>query len=255
MKFKNVSIILVEPQGPINIGACCRVMKNFGFSDLRLVNPCRGYKSKDARKMALAAKDMLETAKLFKTLKSALEDCNIAFGTTRRSGKYRSDFITPKNTAKRIQEYDDNTKIALVFGREDNGLTTDELKTCQKFVTIPTDDAFASMNLSHAITILLYEINALNRINDNSIASRSKMDKGLANGKELEQMYSHMRETLIKIEYLDPQNPDHLLKSYRKIFSKAELTSRDVRIIRGLISKIGWINSQRGQPIKTSLKH
>ena len=220
-------------------------MKNFGFSDLRLVNPCSEYKSKDARKMALTAQDMLKSATIYKTLISALEDCNIAFGTTRRSGKYRSNFITPNQTAKNILEYNNSTKIALVFGREDNGLTTDELKACQKFVTIPTDDAFASMNLSHAITILLYEINAAIRINDNSIASRSKMDKGLANGKELEQMYSHMRETLIKIEYLDPQNPDHLLKSYRKIFGNAELTSRDVRIIRGLISKIDWIDSKR----------
>jgi tRNA/rRNA methyltransferase len=245
MKLENISIVLVEPQGPINIGACCRVMKNFRFSDLRLVNPCQAYKSKDARKMALNAQDMLKTAKLYKTLKSALEDCNIAFGTTRRSGKYRSDFITPDITAEKIKTYEDNTKIALVFGREDSGLTTDELKTCQKFVTIPTDDAFASMNLSHAITILLYEINAANKTNNNSELFESTQNQDLANGKELEQMYGHMRETLIKIEYLDPQNPDHLLKSYRKIFGKAELTSRDVRIIRGLISKIDWIESQR----------
>ena len=245
MKLKNASIILVEPQGPINIGSCCRVMKNFGFNDLRLVNPCQGYKSKDARKMALNAQDMLETATLFKTLKSALEDCNIAFGTTRRSGKYRSDFITPDITAKKIQSYDNNTKIALVFGREDSGLTTDELKTCQKFVTIPTDDAFASMNLSHAIGILLYEINNANKATNHLETSKPQQVQTLATGKELERMYAHMRETLIKIEYLDPQNPDHLLKSYRKIFGKAELTSRDVRIIRGLVSKIDWIESQR----------
>jgi tRNA/rRNA methyltransferase len=244
MKLDNISIILVEPQGPINIGACCRVMKNFGFKDLRLVNPCQGYKSKDGRKMALNAMDILKSAKLYKTLNSALEDCNIAFGTTRRRGKYRSDFITPDITAKKIQAYDDLTKIALVFGREDSGLTTNELKKCQKFVTIPTDDAFASMNLSHAITILLYEING-KIINKNNISgSGSSQEKELATGKELEQMYSHMRKGLIKIEYLDPNNPDHLLKSYRKIFGNAELTSRDVRIIRGLISKIEWIESK-----------
>lgn len=245
MILDNIAIVLVEPQGPINIGACCRVMKNFGFTDLRLVNPCKNYKSKDARKMALNAKDMLTNATLYKTLKSALEDCNIAFGTTRRSGKYRSNFITPHKTAKAIQIYDNDTKIALVFGREDNGLTTDELKICQKFVTIPTEDAFASMNLSHAVAVLLYEINALTRVDDNSIPSRSKLDKGLASGRELEQMYTHMREILINIEYLDPQNPDHLLKSYRKIFGRTELTSREVRIMRGLFSKIDWVNSQR----------
>ncbi len=248
MDKKNIAIILVEPQGPINIGACCRIMKNFGFSDLRLVNPCPDYKSKDARKMALTAQDMLTTATLYTTLISALENCNIAFGTTRRSGKYRSDFITPDITAKKIQNYDNRTKIALVFGREDTGLTTDELKTCQKFVTIPTNDAFASMNLSHAIGILLYEINKADKaLNDPEISKPIQDDNQiLATGKELEQMYSHMEKTLTKIEYLDPQNPDHLLKSYRKIFGKAELTNRDVRIIRGLISKIDWIESQRG---------
>ncbi len=245
MNYKNISVILVEPQGPINIGACCRVMKNFGFSDLRLVNPCQGFKSRDARKMALNAQEMLKNATLYKSLPSALEDCNIAFGTTRRSGKYRSDFITPDITAKKISEYDNNTKIALVFGREDSGLTTDELKTCQNFVTIPTNDSFASMNLSHAISIILYEINNVLKDNDNSESSKPIGNNDLAQGKELEQMYAHMREILINIEYLDPQNPDHLLKSYRKIFGKAELTSRDVRIIRGLISKIDWIESQR----------
>ena len=246
MNFENISIILVEPQGPINIGACCRVMQNFGFNDLRLVNPCLEYKSKDARKMALHAKNMLKTAKLYETLKSALEDCNIAFGTTRRSGKYRSNFITPGITAKKIQSYDDNTKIALVFGREDTGLTTDELKICHKFVTIPTNDSFASMNLSHAIGIFLYEINNVSNTTNNSEAPKPIDGQDLANGKELEQMYAHMRKTLIRIEYLDPQNPDHLLKSYRKIFGKAELTSRDARIIRGLISKIDWIESIKG---------
>jgi len=245
MNPKNISVILVEPQGPINIGACCRVMQNFGFSDLRLINPCQEYKSKDARKMALNAKGMLEKVSLFKSLSLALADCNIAFGTTRRSGKYRSDFIFPDITAKKIQKYDDNIKIALVFGREDTGLTTDELKTCQYFVTIPTNDSFASMNLSHAIGILLYEIDKACKTPNDSEAASSIKEQELANGKELEQMYAHMRETLIKIEYLDPQNPDHLLKSYRKIFGKSELTSRDVRIIRGLISKIDWIESQR----------
>ncbi len=245
MKFKNISIILVEPQGPLNIGACCRVMKNFGFSDLRLVNPCSQYKSKDARKMALTAQNMLKTATLYETLTSALQDCNMAFGTTRRFGKYRSDFITPDETSKKILEYNDNTKVALVFGREDTGLTTDELKTCQKFVTIPTNNAFASMNLSHAVGILLYEINKANIAANGLEVSRRAQDKNQtpATGKELEQMYEHMRSTLTKIEYLDPQNPDHLLKSYRKIFGKAELTNRDVRILRGLISKIDWIES------------
>ncbi|MBF0257861.1 MAG: RNA methyltransferase [Desulfamplus sp.] len=237
----NLTVILVEPQGPLNIGSVCRAMMNFGFKDLRLVNPCKEYKSEQARKMALSAQHMLVDARLFDSLGEALADCHVAFGTTRRFGKYRKNFLTPEPAGKSIADLDVAIQCALVLGREDNGLNADELALCQHFVTIPTDDAFPSMNLSHALAILLYETSKAmkNRITK-PVSTRTP-----ATIESIEQMYSHMKKALCDIEFLDPQNPDHLLRTFRQILGRSNLVDRDVRIIRGLMSKIEWVNSQR----------
>lgn len=244
MKPEHISVILVEPQGPLNVGAVCRTMMNFGLSDLRLVAPCEDFQSEDARKMALNAKEMLQTASCHDTLASALSDVHTAFGTTRRFGKYRRDFLTPEQTAEEITGHGDGLRTALVFGREDTGLTTRELDMCQKFVTIPTSETFASMNLSHAVTILLWEIRKQTDRRTHDLGAVGKQ----AAGEELEQMYAHMKETLTRVEYLDPLNPDHLMRTYRRIFGRAGLYSRDVRIIRGLMSRIDWLEDQRRKP-------
>ena len=249
----NLTVILVQPQGPLNVGPVCRVMMNFGFNELRLVNPCKEYKSEQARKMALSAQQMLLEAPIFNTLSEALADCNIAFGTTRRFGKYRKHFLTPEPAGEAIAATDDSMKCALVLGREDNGLTTEELALCQYFVTIPTDDAFPSMNLSHALGILLYETSKAMRNKAKALSSQlnatqlNATTKSAASIEAIEQMYSHIRKTLCEIEFLDSQNPDHLLRTFRRIFGKSGLMDRDVRIIRGLMSKIEWVNSQRKQ--------
>lgn len=241
MKYDNLSVVLVAPQGPLNVGSTCRTMMNFGFSDLRLVNPCKEYQGLEARKMALSAQPMLEKAQVFESLENALADCHLAFGTTRRFGKYRNNFFTPDVAGKNIAGLDDSVRCAIVLGREDNGLTTEELSLCQHFITIPTEDAFASMNLSHALTLFLYEI---------AKGMKSGHQRPVAQGQPAtmeasEQMYAHMRKTLCAIEYLDPQNPDHLLRTFRRIFSRASLGERDVKIIRGLMSRIDWIHEHR----------
>ena len=252
MKHKNISVILVEPQGPINIGSVCRAMMNFGFSDLRLVTPCKDYLSENALKMALKAQPILKNAKLYNNLKSALADFHIAFGTTRRFGKYRNNFFTPETSSKKIADIKDTYKCALVLGRENNGLHTSELELCQHFITIPTNNNFPSMNLSHALTVLLYQISkalkkkhAIEKISEKKLTGINVETETRANIKELEQMYSHMKKTLCEIDFLDPQNPDHILRTFRKIFGRTKLYNRDVRIIRGLMSHIAWIDKQK----------
>lgn len=270
MLHDNFTVILVEPQGPINVGSVCRVMMNFGFNNLRLVNPCKRYNSLQARKMALNAQHLLIDSKVFNTLAEALADSHVAFGTTRRFGKYRKNFFTPELAGEAFAKIDDNMRCSLVLGREDNGLTTEELTLCQHFITIPTDDGFPSMNLSHALGILLYEIakamkkRSVNESIETAIITKQINESNIFTNKEsstketytktvkppatieaLEQMYDHTKKALCEIEFLDPQNPDHLLRTFRNIFGRAGLTERDVRIIRGLMSKIEWVNSQR----------
>ena len=241
MNIDNVYIVLVEPQGPLNIGSVCRAMMNFGFSKLRLVNPCTEYKSGDAKRMALKAVKYIYEAEKFTTLEEALADCHYSFGTTRRFGKYRDDFLLPESAAKQAVSMPDDVNIALVFGREDCGLHTSELDLCQHFITIPTSDEYPSMNLAQAVSLCMYEIR---KIVASDVISEIE---GLvpAKGSEVEQMFQHMRKTLIDIDFLVESNPDHILRSFRRIFGRAGLNERDVKILHGLFGRIDWVEGER----------
>ncbi|OKY75178.1 MAG: RNA methyltransferase [Desulfobulbaceae bacterium DB1] len=235
-----VSVVLVEPQGALNIGSVCRVMMNFGFTDLRLVKPRADHLGKEARDMAVKAGELLKKARVFKTLAHALADCNLCFGTTRRFGRYRTEFLEPHEVPDRISLLRPDSRAALVFGREDSGLTTAELDLCQYFVTIPADPALPSLNLAQAAAICLYEVQKGKHA---PLAASEKSEP--ADNKSLEMMYSHMRESLLAAEYLDPQNPDHILHAFRRLFGRAGLDQREVRILQGLWSRIDWLNSRR----------
>ncbi len=241
MTRNNISIVLVEPQGPMNIGSVCRAMMNFGFSDLRLVNPCKEYLGLEARKMALKAESILKTARIFGSLEDALADINLAMGTTRRFGKYRDDFLLPDQATEHIFSRGKDAKTSLVFGREDRGLHTEELSLCQLFITIPTDKGYASMNLAQAVALCLYEVNKAYA--EKPVEADSPYEP--ARHQDLERMFVHMRKTLLEVEYLDPLNPDHIIRSFRRIFGRAGLSDRDVRILQGLWSRIDWIEGER----------
>lgn len=238
MNFNNISVVLVEPQGPLNIGSVCRTMMNFGFSDLRLVNPCGTYNGREARKMALKSDILIDQAAVYSHLEDALSDCRYVMGTTRRLGKYREDILTPDKAAEKAASYPDDCRIALVFGREDRGLLTEEIDLCQTLITIPTHDNFASMNLAQAVAICLYEMNKIMGLEESASVVPCE-------GRMLEAMFRHMRETLLYIDYSDPLSPDHILRTFRRIFGRATLSERDVRVLQGLWSRMDWIENQR----------
>ena len=235
--MNNIAIILVEPKGSGNIGSIARAMMNFGFSDLRLVNPRVDHLNKEATDMAVSAKkSLLKNCQLFGSLAEALADCKIAIGSTRRLGKYRDHWIKPDN----IKNYCSPTKkVGLVFGREDHGLTTDELSMCQYFISIATDPTLPSMNLAQAVTICLYELSK-NRLTITDNYSKEIESASIA---DLEGMYAHILKALDKAKFLDAQNPNHLLKTFRKIFGRTTLEKREVRIIHGVFSRIEWLAS------------
>jgi tRNA/rRNA methyltransferase len=237
----NLSIILVEPRGDRNIGAVARAMANFGVSDLRLVAPQIDHLGDEARKMAVKASVLLEQAQLYPDLRSALEDCHYAFATTRRFGKYRVDFLHPDDAAEELLPLLAGGRVALVFGREDRGLHTDELDLCQRLITIPTCGSVLSMNLAQSVVICLYEVA---RAHATSVG-KERGGRSLATGEQLEVLFGHMRETLLRINYLNPQNPEHILRCYRQLLGRAGLDERDVRILRGLFSEIDRVEDER----------
>ncbi len=238
--INSTAVVLVEPQGPLNIGSVCRAMVNFGFHDLRLVNPHTDHLGEEARLMAVKADSVLEQARVFPSLGEALADTCYAFATTRRFGRNREDFIHPDQVGKTLVELDNQAPAALVFGREDRGLLTEELDLCQRFITIPTCDEMPSMNLAQAVCLCLYELAGARAHGLGKVQSARR----LATGATVEVMFAHMRSTLTEAGYLLESNPDHILRSFRRIFGKNGLSEHDVRVLHGLWSKIDWLNEQ-----------
>lgn len=233
MLAENIAIILVEPQSPGNVGMVCRAMKNMGFRDLRLVNPCP-VDHPEALKFAVSAKDLLEKAVFFPSLEDALADISLSVATTRRHGKYRQEIWNPQEIVAKFAADGGTNRGALVFGREDSGLTTEEVALCRWQATIPTSAEYGSLNLAQSVLIFCYEL--FGRQTAPAVIDRRET----APGEALESMYCQMERVLQKIGFLNPENPAHLMRSFRRIFSRAELDDREVAIIRGMISQVDW---------------
>ena len=230
----HIAIVMVEPQSPGNIGMACRAMKNMGLSNLRLVGGCDRFHP-ESLKFAVSARDLLERAECFPDLTSALADRSLTVATTRRHGKYRQEIFSPAEVAALLKtNATPNCPAAIVFGREDNGLTTAELSLCRWHATIPSASEYGSLNLAQAVLLFCYEL---------GMASESpgggRMDR-LATSGEMESFFTQMDATLFKIGFLNDQNPEHIMRSLRRIFFRSELDSREISILRGMLSQMDW---------------
>lgn len=222
-----IRIVLVEPMYQGNIGSVARAMKNFGYNDLVLVNPCK--LEGPARAMASHARDTLEGARVTSTLDEAVKGANLLVGTTgiasMKTGEHiRLPLYTVREFKERLQGY--SGTVAILFGREDNGFSNDELKSFDMLITVPTSEIYPIMNLSHAVAVVLYELSDLEGGNN-----------PLAEGFDLQLLYRHLDELLEKINY-PPHKKDKTSLMLRRIFGRAGLTPREVQTLRGVIRKI-----------------
>lgn len=231
------TIVLVEPQSPGNIGMVCRAMKNMGLSQLRLVKGCDRFLP-ESLKFAVSARDLLEDARVFPDLASALADCTLTVGTTRRHGKYRQEILSPVEVATVIREQaGPDCRAAIVFGREDSGLTTDELALCRFHATIPSAAEYGSLNLSQSVLIFCYELGKA------GASPGGGREEQMATSGEMESLFDQMRSSMMKIGFLNEQNPEHIMRSLRRIFFRADLDNREVAILRGMLTQIDWASS------------
>ncbi len=228
-----ICIVLVEPQSPGNVGMVCRAMKNMGLRHLRLVKGCRTDQS-DARRFAVAARDLLDEAVRYESLEDALADIEISVATTRRMGKYRQETMEPTEMVAKLRERMGSSRVALVFGREDNGLSTDELALCRWQATIPTSGEYGSLNLAQAVLIFCYEVSR------GLVPGVKAPEREMAATGEMEVLFQHMEKTLYEIGFLDATNPAHLMRTLRRIFARAELDTREVSVLRGMMSQMDW---------------
>jgi TrmH family RNA methyltransferase len=234
----NVSIVLVNTKTPANIGAVARGMMNMGLSRLILVRPPED-PNDEALKLAAGAGRVLHEAKQFGTLSEAVADHHLVIGTSRHLARRRRNVHLPRETAERIVPLLSENRIALVFGREVNGLEKEDLALCHELIAIPSSDAFPSLNLSHAVMVIAYELFLA------AHAGLSAVERSLAPSEDLEQFFGHLQKALRDIGFLDGQNAEHMMSSLRQLFGRARLEPRDVSILRGILAAITDIHKPK----------
>jgi len=229
----NIEIILVGITHPGNIGAAARAMKTMGLSHMRLVQP-KHFPSAEATARAAGADDILVTAQVFDTLEKSLWDCHLIFGTSARHRRIAWPTLTPKGCAEKALE---NTgKIAIVFGREQSGLTNQELEFCHFLVQIPTNPTFSSLNVAAAVQIVAYELRIISGNRDIATKENWELGSPLASSESMAQFYRHLEQTLIDIEFLDPKNPRQLMRHLHRLFNRVQLIDTEVNILRGILT-------------------
>lgn len=233
-RLPHIRIVLVRPRGSANVGAAARAMKNMGVGELTLVRPAvRRFKAAEA--MAVHARDLVRGARVVATLAEAVADCALVVGTTCRGGPYRAGTEDPDALAPRLLAASAQGPVAVLFGPEDHGLTNDDLRACQRLISIDTSAAYASLNLAQAVLLVCA---ALRRAAcaGQRVAPMAEPAPAAA----VQRMYDHLQRALLSIGFLHPQNPDHIMFALRRLFGRTELEDHEVRILLGMARQIEW---------------
>lgn len=233
MRLDEVDVVLVRPARAANVAAACRALKNMGLRSVALVGPDPGLEAPAARALAYGAWDVLDDLRPHASLREAVAACTIVAGT---SGRPDPEAWTPRRLAADGAARAAGGRLAVVFGPEAEGLRNDELALCHLRVHIPTDPAQHSLNLAQAVLIVAYELRLAASTGAEAIRPRNEA----APAREIEAALDDLREALLAIGYLNPDNPDAIVAELRRVLSRASVTSREATLLRGMARQILW---------------
>jgi tRNA (cytidine32/uridine32-2'-O)-methyltransferase len=231
----NIQVVLVATSHPGNIGAAARAMKAMGLENLILVSP-KIFPHVEATARAAGADDLLAKAKIVNTLHEAVADSNLVFGTSARMRAFSLELIAPRAAAAMITTLPKHSKVSMVFGRENNGLSNEELKLCNYHIHIPTATNFSSLNLAAAVQIMAYEIKLA--FTDVNPTTKPHEQLDLAHAQDIFLLQQHLETTLQKVNFLDPNNPKKLTQRLHRLLTRAHLEKTEVNILRGILTAI-----------------
>jgi tRNA/rRNA methyltransferase/tRNA (cytidine32/uridine32-2'-O)-methyltransferase len=230
--------VLVGTTHPGNIGASARAMKAMGFTQMTLVSP-KTVPAAAATAMASGADDVLAKAKVLSSLGLAVSKCALVIGTTARDRHLQWPVLSPAEAGIRIREALSEGPVAVVFGREQAGLSNAELDLCHHAVRIPSDPAFSSLNLAQAVQVCAYEFRqALMRTDNGDAVVKADERDRLATTAELDQLHAHLIEMMTAVGYFDPSNPRLLERRLRRLINRASMRQSEAQILRGFMSAI-----------------
>jgi tRNA/rRNA methyltransferase len=223
-------IVLVEPREAGNVGAAARAMKNFGFGELWVVgehpqlHPVSGW-------WASGADDVIEQIRFAATLLDAIGDAQMTVATTSMRGRTAPVDFTPRELARACEALGEEQLVALVFGREDRGLTSEEVALCQRTAAIPTNPDFPTMNLAQSVNLFCYELSSI---------EPSRAPRVLAGAALVERMHERVQALLADAGFLHTNNPSRIYDELRAMAGRADLDEREVTILLGIVRQLEW---------------
>jgi len=234
----NLEVVLVRPRESGNVGSCARALGNFGARRLTVVG-MDWFDRDKAEKRAVGASWLLDRVRFVDTLEEATADCAFVYGTAGRAHRHRRT-ITARSFADEATDHLVTDRVALLFGCERTGLTESETDACHAVVAIPTDPAFHSLNLSHAVVVTLYELWCCSVTTD-----RDKVPRYVPAVDQRRLMDLGMR-TLYRIGFLRPENEPRILRTLLNLSGRTGLTRREFQTLEGVLHRMGRLADEHG---------
>ena len=229
-----INIVLVDTIHPGNIGSVARAMKTMGLARLSLVNP-RVFPSGDANALSGNAIDVLENAQIYSSIREAIKDSTFVYATSSRDRSIQWPITDAANAAKDIHnETTNNKEVSIIFGKEDRGLTNDELECANRLIEIPANPEYPVLNLAMSVQIITYEI--FKASSDNNL--KEWRDYPEVNSKQLQMLIDHFIETAVDIEVIDPDNPKKIISRIKRMFTRLQPDEMEASFMRGFLSGI-----------------
>ncbi|PCI51082.1 MAG: tRNA (cytosine(32)/uridine(32)-2'-O)-methyltransferase TrmJ [Moraxellaceae bacterium] len=246
--FQNIRIVMVNTSHPGNIGAAARAIKTMGFGRLYLVAP-EEFPSNTATWRSAGAADVLEQAVVVEHFDDAIKDCQLVIGSSARNRRIPWPMVNPRECGKLVAQHAEVEQIAIVFGREDRGLTNEELQRCHYHVNIPANSDYGVLNIAAAIQVVVYELRMAILEWQNTDVEPGKRqpmmevatvrwDEEVASAHELELFLEHLEQTLVDIEFHNRDNPRQLMTRLRRLYTRSRLDKMEVNILRGILTAV-----------------
>lgn len=232
-------VVLNEPQDLVNIAGTVRAMRNMGLERLRLVRPAE-FDAWRIAGIAHGSEAMLERVRFFDTLLEAIGDATYVAGTTARRREAAFVWQQPREAARYILERAEagDAPVALVFGREDKGLSNEDLDLCDLLLTIPADESASSLNLAQAVLLVTYELRMAALQQQPTALPRGRRHARRAGVSELQPLYGDIERALETIDFFKKRNPAAILRTVRAVARRASLDSREARLFRAMAIEV-----------------
>nr|WP_245210863.1 TrmJ/YjtD family RNA methyltransferase [Prochlorococcus marinus] len=235
--FSNLKVILVEPKGPLNVGSVARLCSNFEVEELRIVSPKCDIFSLEAKKMALKGQKYIDHCKIFDNLEQAIFDCDLVLASCGRIDESKdSYFESSEDIFNWTVSFKKISNLAIIFGREDRGLTNSEILLANKTFKIPTSQNNPSLNLSHAVAIVLYELNKSSNRNFNKDLELFN----LASSKQIRDSFVEIEEMLLRVGYLLKHTSRAKISKFKNYILRANTSMHEINVLRGIVHQINW---------------